>query len=407
MKRMSPIFILCQIMVLCLVSLTLSGCLGQSLLSEVVVEPPVLHPSGHGETVTIRYRIGQNAMVTVLIEDEDGQQYVLRNSEPRSASNETYVLRFDGTVPTDEPQIERQLLPSGEYMVIVQAMASHGQMYEERHPIQIVGDVVPMPAIENVVVFPEVISPNADAIDDVTEITYRLAVTATVDIDITTPEGNIIPLVAREAQEPAEWRHIWNGKHPDGSLLANGVYTYTIRAEDDYGNLVVHQGTIELVDVGQPEATILAAYIAPQRLMLGDVLTITVRVKNTGTVPIRTYGPPSGHTYTTDEVYSSIADGRYTAEAGGFWRVGADWDANAGGGPRRYPFRWALSDRSPDQWAIPDREDWLAPGEVVDIVGHVVIVQRETKMGFYVGLIQDGVGFFQDRTARTIIEVGF
>jgi hypothetical protein len=34
-------------------------------------------------------------------------------------------------------------------------------------------------------------------------------------------------------------------------------------------------------------------------------------------------------------------------------------------------------------------------------------VQQENKMGFYVGLIQDGVGFFQDRTARTIIEVSF
>jgi hypothetical protein len=124
-------------------------------------------------------------------------------------------------------------------------------------------------------------------------------------------------------------------------------------------------------------------------------------------VPIRTYGPASGFRYTTDEVFSSVAEGRYTAQAGGFWRVGLDWDANSGGGPKRYPFRWALSQKPPDQWKVPGVEDWLMPGEEVDITGQVQLLQRETKMGFYVGLIQDGVGFFQDRSARTIVEVGF
>ena len=41
------------------------------------------------------------------------------------------------------------------------------------------------------------------------------------------------------------------------------------------------------------------------------------------------------------------------------------------------------------------------------VVGRIRVVQPETKMGFYVGLIQDGVGFFQDKTGRTIIKVGF
>jgi hypothetical protein len=149
------------------------------------------------------------------------------------------------------------------------------------------------------------------------------------------------------------------------------------------------------------------ASIAPQRVMLGGVLTVTIRVKNTGTVPIRTYGPASGYQYTTDQVFSSVADGHYAAQAGGFWRIGLDWDANSGGGPKRYPFRWALSQKPPEQWKIPGVEDWLMPGEEVEITGQVQILQHETKMGFYVGLIQDGVGFFQDRSARTIVEVGF
>jgi hypothetical protein len=47
------------------------------------------------------------------------------------------------------------------------------------------------------------------------------------------------------------------------------------------------------------------------------------------------------------------------------------------------------------------------PGEEAVVVGRVRIEQPETKMGFYVGLIQDGVGFRQDRLGRTIVQVGF
>ena len=105
-------------------------------------------------------------------------------------------------------------------------------------------------------------------------------------------------------------------------------------------------------------------------------------------------------------MFSSIEDSRYAAKSGGFWRIGVDWDANSGAG-KRYPFRWALSPRPPEQWKIPFVEDLLMPGEEALIIGRIKVEQQETKMGFYVGLIQDGVGFFQDKTGRTIIRVGF
>jgi len=234
-----------------------------------------------------------------------------------------------------------------------------------------------------------------------------LPVSATVDISVLAPSGDVIPIVTREEQGPYEQQRVWNGKRPNGALLPAGVYTYTVRAEDAHGNVAQRQGQLNLEDVGQPEARIVSTYIAPQRVMLGDVITVTVRVRNTGTVPIRTYGPPSGFQYSTDEVFSSVAGGAFTAQAGGFWRVGMDWDANSGGGAKRYPFRWALSEKPPEQWAVPGVEDFLLPGEEIEIIGRVQVLQRETKLGFYVGLIQDGVGFFQDRSGRTIVEVGF
>jgi hypothetical protein len=390
-----------------LLGLTLSSCATRPLIGEVTVDSSSFEPTASGIPLTINYQIGQPATVDIYLLDANDTRYDLRSQEPRVASEDAYTLRFDGTVPTTDAVLQRRLLASGLYTLVIEATGNDGRTQRRDLSLEIVGSDVPLPDVANLLVSPQTISPNADAIDDVAEFTYRLPVSATVDIDILAPSGERIPVVTRAEEGPFEQSHVWNGKRPNGSLLDNGVYTYTVRAEDAYGNLVLREGTIELADVGQPEARIVYASIAPEKVMLGETLTVTLRIRNTGDVPIRTYGPPSGYRYTTDEVFSSVENGQYTAQAGGFWRVGLDWDANSGGGPKRYPFRWALSSRPPEDWKVPFLEDWLLPGEEVEVVGQVTLLQRETQMGFYVGLIQDGVGFFQDRSARTIVEVGF
>ncbi len=406
-RATGPLIVIGGMTLLWITMLGLSGCSTAPLLGEVVVTAERYSP-GRDTPLAIQYQVGRAALVDIYILDAAGQRYELRRSQPRAAASDPYILRFDGSVPTDDPQVLRRLLPPGQYTLVVAARAAEGTASDERRlPLIIDGEPIEPPEIENLMVWPPVISPNADAIDDVAEITYRLPVSATINIEVMAPNGEIIPVVTREEEGPYEQRHVWNGKRPNGSLLEAGVYTYTVRAEDTFGNVVQRQGQITLVDVGQPEARIVYSMIAPQRVMLGEVITVTIRVRNTGTVPIRTYGPPSGYEYTTDEVFSSVENGIYAAQAGGFWRVGMDWDANSGGGPKRYPYRWAISPRPPEAWAQPFVEDFLYPGEEAEIIGRVRVLQRETRMGFYVGLIQDGVGFFQDRTGRTIIDVGF
>jgi hypothetical protein len=393
----------------CMALVALAGCGASALLSDVAVSAPTLQPSGSGEFVDLSYRIGQPASVSVYLQDAAGTRYALRESETRYPSSDAYVLRFDGTAPTNDPVLKRRALPSGDYTFVVEATGADGSQATEQRPVAIHGADVQPPLVENLVVQPATISPNADGIDDIAEITYGLPVSATVNIDISGPGCAPVacPFVTADEEEPGLVRHAWNGKTVDGILLANGVYTYTVRAGDRYGNLVEQRGTVTIADAGQPELTILSSYMAPQALMRGDVLTVTMRVRNTGDVSIRTYGPPSGFEYSTDDVFSSVEAGRYAVKPGGFWRIGADWDANSGGAAKRYPYRWALTPRPPEQWKVPGVEDELRPGEEAEIVGRIRIAQPETKMGFYVGLIQDGVGFFQDRTGRTIIKVGF
>ena len=385
----------------------LTGCSTTPLLSTVAISAPSLSPSGAGESVNVSYTIGKTASVSVELVDANGVRYLLRDNVERKASSDAYQLRIDGTAPTGDPVLQQRALPSGTYQAVVTATTATGERATGQVALTINSADTPPPMIENLVAFPTTISPNADGRDDVSEITYQLPVTATVDISIMTPDGRTLPFITGEESGPQVHRQVWNGKTTDGQILPNGEYTYTIRALDRYGNIVTTSDTITIADSGQPEATITYSYMAPQALLLGDVLTVTIRIENTGTVPIRTYGPASGYEYTTNDVFSSIADGKYTAKSGGFWRIGVDWDANSGGAAKRYPYRWAMTPRTPDQWKIPYVEDEFLPGERCEVVARIKILQQENKMGFYVGLIQDGVGFFQDKSGRTIIKVGF
>jgi hypothetical protein len=387
---------------------TLAGCASDQLLANVGPATAELRPTGNGEHVDISYTIGRKASVAIYLQNAAGARYSLREDEQRLPSSEPYVLRFDGTAPTDDPVLKRRALPSGAYTYVVQATGDDGVQAEAKGQIVIAGADSPPPTIENLVVSPDTISPNADGIDDVAEITYQLPVSATVDITFTGPDGRTsYPFVAGDEEGPILQRQIWNGKSVDNALLPDGVYTYTVRARDRFGNLVERPGQITIQGGGQPELKIAYSSIAPEAVMKGEAITVTLRIKNTGTVPIRTYGPPSGYEYSTDDVFSSIVSGKYVVKPGGFWRVGMDWDANSGGAAKRYPFRWAITPRSPEQWKIPNEEDLLLPGEEATVIGRIRILQPETKMSFYVGLIQDGVGFFQDRTGRTIVKVGF
>ncbi|HEX5691793.1 MAG TPA: hypothetical protein VFX76_17380, partial [Roseiflexaceae bacterium] len=291
----------------CLALVALAGCGGGALLSDVAVSAPTLQPSGNGEYVDLSYRIGQAATVSVYLQDAAGTRYALREREARYPSSDPYVLRFDGTAPTNDPVLKQRALPSGEYTFVVEATGVDGSQATEQRPVSIQGADVQPPLVDNLVVQPTTISPNADGVDDIAEITYGLPVSATVNIDISGPGCAPVacPFITADDEDPGLVRHVWNGKTVDNILLADGVYTYTVRAADRYGNLVERSGNVTIADAGQPEITILSSYMAPQALMRGDVLTVTMRVRNTGDVPIRTYGPPSGFEYSTDDVFSS------------------------------------------------------------------------------------------------------
>lgn len=379
----------------------LAACGTQAALADVRSSAAVLRLDAPSSTLDISYRVGQPGTVSVFLQSQDGKRYMLRDGQPRTASTEPYVLRFDGTAPGDEPGVVRRRLPSGPYTFTVQHLTPAGTRSEQGGAFRIESEDVPLPQINALSVAPAVVTPNADAIDDFVSFDYRLPVTATLTIDFTAANGTTYPFVTRQEELPQEQQHVWEGRSVDGSLLADGVYTYTMTAEDRFGNVTRKQGTVAVDAGGEPEATITYAYIAPQQLLRGDMLTLTVRVKNTGDVPLRTYGPPSGYTYSTNDSFASVEENRWADRGGGLWRVGLDWEGKGG-----YPFRWAISGRPLDAWHEPGEVDLLLPGEEAEITGRVRIEQFETRMVFYVGLIREGVGYRQGGYRRTVVEVG-
>ena len=249
------------------------------------------------------------------------------------------------------------------------------------------------PTISNLTIRPETISPNSDAIDDVAELTFRTPETTTVSVNLTSPSGSTTLAYPPVERGPGEQNVVVTGQDLAGNTLPDGTYTMTLRLDDQVGNRVEAYRTITIEGGGEPSIEILEVEIAPQQIILGNSVAVSITVRNNGNVPLRTQGPDPGYTYTTNDSYSSIEGNRWTDKPG-LWRVGVDWDGNTGGGPYRYPFRWGLGKT-------------LMPGESVTTGGRITVLKQESTMWFYAGVLQEGVRIVLDRLGRTRVEVSF
>jgi hypothetical protein len=105
-RATKPLIVIGGIVLLWITMLGLSGCSTAPLLGEVVVTAERYSP-GRDTPLAIQYQVGRAALVDIYILDAAGQRYELRRSQPRAAASDPYILRFDGSVPTDDPQVLR------------------------------------------------------------------------------------------------------------------------------------------------------------------------------------------------------------------------------------------------------------------------------------------------------------
>lgn len=378
-----------------LLALVLGSCRPSgSLLYDVHLTGGALVATGPSleRPALLHYSLARPAEVSVWLTDGAGQRLVLRERQPRPAGLD-YQLPFDGTYATAADPPERRVVPAGEYALTIQATDERGWREEATERVAVLQADTDAPRIENLVAFPEVISPNFDAVDDVTQISFRLSKPARVSLYAVDEHGRRVYVGVRDEKRAAgEYAETWNGLVNERPL-PDGRYYYTVEARDQAGNVTIRRIPVVLAAGGVPKAKITRVYIAPRQILLGASVHIEIGVKNIGDTLIRTQGPDPGFVYNSYESFGSIADGAYIDRAG-FWRVGIDWTGAPTTAGARFPYRWGFG-----------RD--LAPGEEVTVTGAIQMLHRVTKVLLFAGLVQEGHRYYDDGVGRTQIEISF
>lgn len=374
-----------------LLVLLLSSC-GSSnaaLLSNVTPSSATVTVGSNPQPLQVNYDIGQNSHINFYITGPNSTHYDLRQNQIRTPGH--YTLDFDGIVTVEQNNLPQQrLLASGTYNYVLEVKPDDGgAATQQKGQIQLVNNVGhPAPLITGLKATPDTISPNFDAIDDDTQLNYQISQPATVTLSISDASG-VERILQNEKYEPGQADSVtFDGFDVKNKPLPDGVYTYTVEAADAYGNISQAASTVTIKDSGIPEATITSVSFEPQQVVKGGEITVTITVKNTGKVAIRTQGPNSGYTYDSRDTYRNIDNGQYDYKAG-LWRVGVGM-----GDPSNttYPYRWGFGSD-------------LQPGQSTTIVGHIVLNESDTKVTLFAGLIQEQVKLASSALDITTINV--
>jgi hypothetical protein len=278
---------------------------------------------------------------------------------------------------------ERRALADGDYRVFLEVEAG-GQRQESQIPIAVRDADANAPEITELSLLPDQISPNFDARDDVTHVSYRLAKDARISAYLDAPPSSgAVSGVSRriwmseETRAAAGEQSLTYGGLVNGQPVPVGAYTFGIRARDDAGNVVERGVPLLIEESGRPEASILQARIGPLRIVRGAQVCLDTIVRNTGQTVLRTQGPDPGYVYNSLDTYASIDEHRF-AEHAGYWRVGLSWSGGLDVNGATYPYRWGFG-----------RD--LSPGEEATIHGCVKVLNEQDKLVYFAGLIQENV----------------
>lgn len=134
---------------------------------------------------------------------------------------------------------------------------------------------------------------------------------------------------------------------------------------------------------GKP--TILSATFTPVNVTAGQMLNVSITVRNDTNVPLVSQGPNPNFTYLEGESFQSHG---FTEQRDTF-RVGVDFDGRTG---IDHPYRWGFGGT-------------LNPGETRVVNGSIRLNAAGTKK-YWAGLVREQVQWIQDNVGTTSITVG-
>jgi hypothetical protein len=388
------------LVVMCLAAL-LTACGQRPLLYGLLIEPAVISPNADGvaDVASIAYALGRHALVTLSFVDQAGAEHVLRTNVDRPPGE--YQALFSGV-------IENRLLPDGRYTCVVQAVADDGERARVEVPLTLQGGEASQIEICNLNIYPTTFTPNRDGINDRVTIAYYLNKEASdVQVYLIGKDGTKYPIPEdkiRPIGQVGNHEHDYEGGVDLGATPpANGTYTVVVEAQDAVGTRDLVRGELTIENGGVPQVEVVnrAAVWSASTLPLGGTLTFTCTVRNIGKVGVRTKGPEPGTLYTTSENFNS----KEMYEEPGIFRLGLDYEGNSSG--RTYPFRWQLGRDA--ELTVVDGEKYLMPGQAVEIVGHIQIVDKPVVVApyYWLGLIHEQVWIVEDRVEPVPVTIGF
>lgn len=133
-----------------------------------------------------------------------------------------------------------------------------------------------------------------------------------------------------------------------------------------------------------PGVKIIAVSIAPTTLVMGQLLNMSVTVRNDGNGLLPTQGPDPGFIYDEGDTFASRG---YDAVQGNY-RIAIDFGNRTG---LDHPYRWGFG--------TP-----LNPGETRTITSAIRVNTAQTQ-DYWVGLVQERVAWLQDREGATNVVV--
>lgn len=357
------------------------GSLTPAPLGKVTAQPPALSPGLRDQSnrLDVHYHLNAPATVSSYIVGGDGQRWDIATDAPRPTAGD-YVLQFDGTVAGPGPN-ERRVLPDGDYQLILNVRGM-GQSQTQQTPVDLTvrGADATAPDVADLQVLPDTISPNFDAQDDVTRVTYRLSKDALVSVFLDSvgdsgPAGRVWmgeevnTLAGVQSQQ-------WDGT-VYGQPVPNGQYLLGIRARDQAGNVVERSKPVVVADSGAPEASIVSAQIGPLQIIRGGEVCLDIIVRNTGQSVLRTEGPDPGYVYNSFDTYASIENHAF-AEHAGLWRIGLNSSGSTDLTGATYPYRWGFGHD-------------LEPGADATVHGCVTVLNEQDQLVFAAALVQENV----------------
>ncbi len=427
-RMLSPLLRLARLAALLLLLLVVA-CRPAPTLSAVSVAPSTISPNADGvdDLARIRYTIGATALVTTSFIGADGQEHVWRQDERRSPND--YEGLFNGI-------IDGRMLPDGLYTWRITARPIEGGP-----PVTVEGALVlrggdqSRPDITQFTVVPDDFTPNQDGVNDRVTVSYVLAKPATVRVYLEDDKGRFVTSLLEKKQNPVEpgepGRHQYDydaGVDADAPPPPDGKYNVVVEARDPLGNVVVEKKPLTIRDGGVPRATIVDSQISPQLITLGGTVSITATVKNIGTTPIRTQGPPPGVVYKSNESYNTLK----LPQSPGAFRLGATF--NEAPTDLDYPYRWQLGDpadlerrsvngrtllcpagapneRCPyEERVVGDKTYlYLLPGQSVQVFGGIRVTDKPLRREplFYLALIQEDVRKHEEAVNPTQVTIEY